>query len=132
MCNCKELPPAIADLDNGRRHFDYQGAQAFAAYFQQFDAEDLSPALDHEISNYACKICLQKWYVECAPEQTSWPVFAMKDMTGKLTAHSAGVAAQKAFLEVLAHGGFSEERCLFKHCSGLTLNGRFVCYAHLQ
>ena len=132
MCKCKELPLAIADLGDGQNRFDYQGEEVFSAYFQNLDTEDFVPALDYEISNYVCKICSQKWYVECAPEQTTWPLFSMKDVTGKLTEKSAGVAAQKAFLEVLAHGGFSEERCLFKNCTGLALNGRFVCYAHLQ
>ncbi|MGK5073174.1 hypothetical protein [Janthinobacterium sp. ZB1P44] len=132
MCNCKKLPSAIADIDYWKTPFDYKGAKEFSAYFQRLDSDDLSPALDYEISNYECRICSQKWYVECAPEQTTWPLFAMKEVAGKLTGKSPGVAAQKALLEVLAHGGFSEEWCLFKNCTGLALNGRFVCYAHLQ
>lgn len=132
MCRCKELPLAVADLGDRKKRFDYQGAQAFAAYFQELDTEDFSPALDHERSHYVCNICSQKWYVECAPEQTSWPLFAMKEVTDTLTWKSTSVAAQKAFLEVLAHGGFSGEPCLFRNCTGLALNGRFVCYAHLQ
>ncbi len=131
MCNCKEMPLAIADLTYWKKRFDYKGGEEFSAYFQDLDTEAFSPALDYEISNYVCKICSQEWCVECAPEQTTWPVFAMKDATGDLTLKSPSVAAQRAFLEVLAHRGFSDKRCLFENCTGLALNGRLVCYAHL-
>ena len=131
MCKCKEVPLAIANLTYWQKRFEYKGAEEFSTYFQDLDTETFLPPLDYEISNYECTICSQKWYVECAPEQTTWVVFAMKDAAGDLTWKSPSVAAQRAFLELLAHRGFSEDRCLFKNCTGLALNGRLVCYAHL-
>jgi hypothetical protein len=135
MCNCKELPLAIADLPGGiglPRGFDFKGASEFPAYFGDLDTEAFLPRLDYGIANYQCQACLQRWYVECAPEQTAYPEFAMKDATGKMTWQSPDVKAQKAFLAVLAHRGFSSGKCLYEHCAALALNGRWVCFAHLS
>ncbi|QBE64304.1 hypothetical protein [Pseudoduganella lutea] len=70
---------AIADLGYLDRGFDFRGAGEFSSYFVDLDTDDFSPALRYGLANYQCGTCLQKWYVECAAEETTYAVFAVKE-----------------------------------------------------
>jgi hypothetical protein len=130
MCNCASVPVAIADPVCYQPGCPPQGLAEFAAYFQELDTDDMLPTLRYEVSNYRCGICSQRWYLECAPEESTFPLFALKDETGTLTERSAAVRSHKDFLEVLAHRGFGTERCIIDGCTGFALNGRALCNVH--
>jgi hypothetical protein len=112
------------------RGIELKGTEEFSTYFQQVDTDSMLPVLDHSTNNYGCKDCSQKWYFELSPEESPWPIFALKDSTGALTPRSNVVEAQKQFLRILAHRGFSTDACLWRNCEALALNGMFVCPKH--
>lgn len=75
MCNCKKLPTCVAEIEYLDRGFQFFGALIHNNYFETPDSEYLEPQLDYSQSMYHCIECGQKWYIECAPEQTLYPKF---------------------------------------------------------
>ena len=133
MCNCHDLPRAICEPHYWSR-IALPGTAIFSAWFQAIDTDEFVPDLDYDIHNYCCGYCGQAWYVECAPEEELFPLFAMKLLNGAAlpTTNSTVITAEKDFLSVLAHCGFSDVACRQAGCQNFALNGRALCHRHLH
>jgi hypothetical protein len=130
MCNCATLPTAVADLTYWLRNAP--SAEVFANYFSPLDCECLVPSLSYTLGDiYQCAFCDQHWYIECAPEETPFPIFAMK-LASNVMPSDNEKASHKQFLSILAHKGFSSAPCLSASCSNFALNGRAFCHVHFQ
>jgi hypothetical protein len=130
MCNCGDRPAAVADPQYWDKNFRFTGLSESPRYFEQLDTTTLAPPLSFSTFLYCCTDCNQAWYIECAPEETPDPVFAMK--LESMTAPSEDdVRAANEFLSVIAHGGFGVTRCTFAHCPNRRLKGRLFCHLHM-
>jgi len=78
MCNCRQLPPCVAEIEFMHRSFAFSGGLIHKHYFETPEGEYLEPQLDYAHFLYRCMECGQEWYIECSPEQTPFPVFALK------------------------------------------------------
>jgi hypothetical protein len=87
------------------------------------------PTSDFSIASYTCTECAQGWWIEFAPEEVMDPAFALK-LRGSVEPSLAGIASAKAFLCILAHGGFDPEQCRHKDCRNWKLRGREICHLH--
>src|ERR1700756_5771026 len=76
-----------------------------------------------------CATFDRAWYVELEPESSPFVAFAMKLET---TNEPLILEAEEAnrFLLVMAHSGFSSQRCQRSGCAELRLRGRALCEAH--
>lgn len=132
MCNCAELPPTIAcHIEYWHRDFDFQGVPGCPAYFQELDTDTIVPSLDYDCTLYVCGSCKQGWYIECLPEETPSPSFAMKLKDSSESPSAAEIEAEKQSLSVLAHCGFEPEKCMKSACQNLRLKGRSLCHLHI-
>ncbi|AJZ88485.1 hypothetical protein VW41_05210 [Klebsiella michiganensis] len=131
MCNCQALPAYVADISYGQNRFQFIGEHLHADYFMPPDSEHFSPALDYSQNQYLCLECGQQWYFECAPEQTSFPLFALK-LISDAEPGVTEINAAKQFLAILAHDGFASEKCRMKGCENFKLKGREMCHLHLR
>src|SRR5579872_505786 len=69
------------------------------------------------------------WYVELEPEASPFVAFAMKLETTNVPLFLEVEEANR-FLLVMAHCGFSSQRCQRSGCAELRLRGRALCEAH--
>lgn len=134
MCDCKNLPETLADLDYWETGsgFDFKGAEEFKRFFQieKLETEKLTPLFDYRESLYRCPECEQNWYLELLPEEELIPEFAVKLDSSKLPTDEL-IRSRKQFLSILAHDGFAPEICLKNDCPNFRLKGRSLCHLHL-
>lgn len=78
MCNCRQLPPCVAEIESMEWGFAFSGALIHKHYFETPERDYLEPQLDYSHSRCRCLECGQEWYIECSPEQTPFPDFAFK------------------------------------------------------
>jgi hypothetical protein len=77
VCNCIQLPSAVADPTYSDCTFDFEGIEKHAVHFQELDVESFEPRLDWRPRVYRRESCQQRWYVECVPEEVLSPLFAL-------------------------------------------------------
>jgi hypothetical protein len=130
MCNCKDLPEYVADLECRDRGFNYGGAAQNSRYFEYLNSEAFVPILDYTHNLYYCAECNQRWYIECLPEETPSPGFALKLNDSVLEPPTKEIAMAKQSLSILAHGGFSSDACRIAGCANACLIGRALCHEH--
>ena len=128
MCNCLEIPDAAAEVGYWDRGFNYQGLSENSACFSPPDGNSLQPSLDYSCFLYRCGECGQYWYIECAPEEQPFPLFALK-LDNSFQPTHAEVQTAKERLCLVAHGGFEEALCKVAGCSNHALKGRTLCYS---
>lgn len=116
MCNCRKLPTCVAEIEYRERGFQFLGASINNHYFETPESEHFEPQLDHSQSIYRCMECGQKWYIECSPEQTPHPEFALKVNELVRLPSVSELQAAKQYLCILAHGGFGSEKCSMVGC----------------
>jgi hypothetical protein len=130
MCNCAELPPAVADPVYQPQTVRKSWPEIFSGIFSLPDFDQLTPSISHSYNGpYQCPVCNQYWYVECAPEEQPFPIFAIK-LASNIMPTEEEKASHKQFLSVLAHMGFSSTRCLMTGCPNFALNDRAFCHFH--
>jgi hypothetical protein len=131
MCNCSRLPTHVADIEYRQRGFLFLGAVLHNRHFETPDSEHFEPNLDYEKTMYLCGDCGQAWYIECLPEETTSPGFALK--ANDVTQPPSGdeVNAAKEYLSILAHDGFHAEKCRMADCNNHKLKGRELCHLHI-
>ena len=76
-----------------------------------------------------CATFNRAWYVELEPESSPFVAFAMKLETTNEPLFLE-VEEAKRFLLVIAHCGFSSQRCQRSGCTDLALRERALCEAH--
>lgn len=132
MCNCRELPPFVVEINCREHGPQLTGLSYHHRYFEIPDSEFFEPPLDHSHSMYRCAECGQMWYFELWPEQTPWPEFALKvdDLTRSPSEQERRAARQ--YLCILAHGGFDSEKCRMAGCHNHKLLGREICHLHFS
>jgi hypothetical protein len=131
MCKCVELPDVVADPTYSDCTFHFEGLEKHGIYFQELETESLEPTLDRYPRVYRCRSCQQWWYVECTPEDTISPLFAMK-CKSESTPSASEILGHKNRLCVLAHGGHESSPCRISGCTNLKLRGREICELHCQ
>lgn len=131
MCNCKELPTCVAEIEYLDRGFQFFGVLIHNHYFETPDSEHFEPQLDYSQFMYHCMECGQKWYIECAPEQTPYPEFALKVNELVRPPSVNELQAAKQYLCILAHGGFGSDKCRMAECQNHKLLGRELCHLHI-
>jgi len=131
MCNCADLPQAVAELEYWNRGFSFQGSTEHAAHFQELDGSSLLPPLNFTHFLYSCGECGQAWYIECLPEEAPVPGFALKLESSASSPSREEIVAAKEILCVLAHGGFESDKCRISGCTNRCLKGRALCQAHI-
>lgn len=75
-----------------------------------------------------CATFDRAWYVELEPESSPFVAFAMKFETTNEPLFLE-VEEAKRFVLVIAHCGFSSNRCQSSGCAELGLRGRALCEA---
>lgn len=131
MCNCSELPNCVAEIGYWERSFVFSGSSINARYFETPDSEHFEPPLDYSQSMYRCAECGQPWYIEGTPEEYPSSIFALKASEITLPPSDEQVKAAKNYLCILAHGGFSSEKCSSMSCQNYKLLGRELCHLHI-
>src|ERR1700739_2926616 len=76
-----------------------------------------------------CATFDRAWYIELEPESSPVVAFAMKLETANEPLFLE-VEEAKRFLLVMAHCGFSSQRCQRSGCAELSLRRRALCEAH--
>jgi hypothetical protein len=131
MCNCRELPSSVAELEYREQDFQYMGDLFHNHYFETPDSDHFEPPLDYSHSMYCCMECGQTWYIECTPEQNPSPKFALKVNEIIRLPSDKKLQAAKQYLCILAHGGFDSEKCRMADCQNHKLLGRELCHLHI-
>ena len=134
MCNCKQLAETVVDLNAGLmgQALPSCGQDLFPCYFGEIESEDFEPQLNYGDLYYCCKECGQAWYFECAPDEITSPVFAIKRYSVEQRLSKDEVNAKKEFITLLAHNGFSDKKCSHIECDNYQLNGKKMCHKHLS
>ncbi len=131
MCNCRQLPACVAEIESLERGFEFSRGFIHNYYFETPESELFEPRLDYSQSMYRCMECGQEWYIECSPEQTPYPEFALK-INGLVRPPSENeLQAAKQYLCILAHGGFGSEKCRMAGCQNHKVLGRELCHLHI-
>lgn len=130
-CNCFDLPDVVADVQYYNCGFKFAGLASHGKHFDVPESDCFLPKLDDNHTMYRCLVCEQCWYIECSPEQSPSPIFAIK--VSEIDAHpsEAVIYAAKSKLCVMAHGGFSTEKCRTLGCQHPALIGRALCHLHI-
>jgi len=115
MCACARLPEAVANQANSENAGKYPGLAFFQSHFQDMKFGALFPNPDISVASYTCTECAQGLRIEFAPEEVVGPVVALK-FRGSVEPSLTGIARAKAFLCILAHGGFDPEQCRNSDC----------------
>lgn len=133
MCNCKKLKKTVFDLDSNwiDQAIAYQGRDVFPEFFAEFEAEEFEPALSYSEFYYCCKTCSQAWYLECASDEVTFPLFGIKLQGIEQRLSKDEVDSQKQFIILLAHNGFGSGKCRQSGCNNYKLNGKELCHHHL-
>lgn len=131
MCNCKNLPPYIADTTYFDKHFQYEGFDKNKIYFQEIESESWYPEMEFDNPIIQCQECGQFWYFEYAPEEMVFPLFGLKIVRSVDAPNEQKVRDAKQQLLLLAHGGIFTERCRVKLCNNFKLKGRELCAKHI-
>lgn len=113
MCNCRKLKEVVVDLDSSwiSQAIPYQGKEAFSSYFEEIEAEEFEPELSYSEFYYTCIACGQAWYFECAPDESTFPLFGIKLECVEQKLSKYEVEAKKDFIIILAHNGFESSKC---------------------
>lgn len=131
MCNCRELPSSVAEPENRGQILALTGISLYQRYFVTPDSNRFEPPLDYSHFLYCCMECGQRWYLECTPEESPHPSFALKvNETTRLPSDEL-LQAVKQYLCILAHGGFDSEKCRAVDCQNHKLLGRELCHLHI-
>lgn len=134
MCNCSELKEFVVNLDSNwlNQAIPYQGKQIFSEYFAEIEAEDFQPDLDYSESYYTCFDCGQAWYLECEPQENTWPLFGIKLSNIEPRLSQNDIESYKKFAVILAHNGFEDTKCRQAGCENFKLKGRELCHQHFS
>jgi hypothetical protein len=132
MCNCVVLPIAVVDILCSETRFNFQGKVEFQPFFESLDSENYLPDLDYSKHHYKCMECGQFWYIENSADQNPAPIFAMKYNGLSYEPTIEEIRAEKDFLLILAHRGFSSTTCRVLGCNNKKLKGREICFLHLS
>ena len=129
MCNCKELPNLVIDVEENWDSNKNEEMVALCSYFFKcIEAEEFEPKLSYSETNYKCLECGQRWYIECAPEECTYPEFAVKFNT--VSPSKDEIRAHKQFLSILMSCGFASEKCRMKGCDNYKLKDMELCHVH--
>lgn len=132
MCNCRELPACVADLEYRDRGFEYLGSEAHYQHFETPESTRFEPELDYSKYMYQCSECGQPWYIECLPDEMPSPGFALKRNDTSQPPSADELKAEKEYLCILAHGGFDSKTCRSAGCNNHKLKGRELCQLHIS
>lgn len=134
MCECRSVGNFFACVDNFSDIINASNTMKdkFSSYFiEKFPCEETLPRFNYGDVYYVCDECGQAWYFECAPVECTYPVFGIKLPNINTKIRDNEINAIKQFLIVLAHEGFSKNKCRHMFCSNYALNGLEVCLNHL-
>ncbi|AXQ23789.1 hypothetical protein BEN71_17715 [Acinetobacter wuhouensis] len=133
MCECHSVgsffvcPNSFLDIFSQ----NYDVKNSFPNYIlESIPCEKAQPEFDYGEFYYACVECQQPWYFECYPDTPTNPIFGIKLIDIKQTLSQNQINSIKQFLVVLAHEGFSENKCIHKGCMDYSLKGIKVCLNH--
>lgn len=134
MCECVTVGDFFAcadgfsDIIKTNNMMQYK----FPYYFiEDSPCEKSYPQFSYGEFYYGCNECGQAWYFECTPEEYTSPIFGIKLANINTKIRDNEINAIKQFLIVLAHEGFSKNKCRHMFCSSYALNGLEVCLNHL-
>lgn len=128
-CRCRDYPFALAPVCNVERDGNYLGSAVFSRFFQTPYLDTLKPTVVFGGMTARCGSCAQAWYVELEPEQTPTVAFALK-LDDLNRPRDVEVRSAQSCLVVLAHNGFSTDRCRQQQCDNFALRGRALCHLH--
>lgn len=134
MCECKNVGDFFACADGFSDIIKINNVMKdkFPGYFLEASpCENSFPKFSYSESYYVCSECDQVWYFECVPDEYTYPVFGIKLLDVDTKIKDNEINAIKQFLIVLAHEGFSQNKCRHMLCSNYSLNGLSVCLNHL-
>jgi len=133
MCECQSVgnffvcPSSFSDIFS----HNYDMKDRFPHYIiEDTPCEEAQPEFDYGEFYYVCAECQQSWYFECYPEKPTYPIFGVKIPSINKMLSQNKINSIKQFLIVLAHEGFSENKCIHKGCMDYSLNGIKVCLNH--
>lgn len=133
MCQCQFVgdffvcPTEFTDIIS----HNYNIKDKFSSYIiEDSPCEVVQPQFDYGDFYYICSECQQKWYFECYPETPTFPIFGIKMLNTTSILSQNKINSIKQFLVVLAHEGFSENKCIHKGCMNYSLNEAKVCLNH--
>lgn len=133
MCTCKKIDNFFvcpSDHTNIFSHLSDRKNHYPNYIIEDSPCEETYPEFDYSKFYYKCLQCSQKWYFECYPSTPTAPIFGIKvsDLNKQLSQNY--INCIKQFLVVLAHDGFSENKCIHKGCYNYSLNRIKVCLNH--
>ena len=133
MCNCSDLPKAVIEvsLSWAFRSVKMEGVENFPQYFSGLESEEFEPELNYDTSYYHCKVCRQRWYIYLDSDESPSPWLVIKHDNVDLPLSEKEIEAEKQFLTILAHNGFSSAQCRISECGNLKLKGKELCHIHL-
>ena len=114
------------------RGFNFLGAGSQSKYLEEIESDSWDPELEFKECNVKCLECGQYWYFECAPEESTFPLFGMKYRDHGYEPSAEEVESKKEQLSLLMHGGTSSSGCRIKGCTNRKLNGRELCVKHIS
>lgn len=79
MCNCRQLPACVAEIESLERGFEFSRGFIHNYYFETPESELFEPRLDYSQSMYRCMECGQEWYIECSPGTDTLSRVCLKD-----------------------------------------------------
>ncbi|WEV50134.1 hypothetical protein OZX61_12415 (plasmid) [Acinetobacter sp. ESL0695] len=133
MCKCQYVgnfficPSSSSDVFS--HNYDVKGR--FPHYIiEDSPCEEAQPKFYYGESYYICAECQQPWYFECYPDTLTYPIFGIKISDINKILNQNQINSIKQFLVVLAHEGFSENKCIYKGCMDYSLKGIKVCLNH--
>lgn len=134
MCNCGKLREIVLDLDSNwvGQAVTCQGREVFSGFFEGIESESFEPSLGCSELYYCCQSCGQSWYIECAPDEMTFPLFGIKLQSNEHRLSENEIFAKKKFITILAHNGFDSEKCRHLGCDNYKLNGKQLCHNHLS
>lgn len=131
MCNCADLPELVCDPSYYNKGFSFEGIKSYPEYFDGIDSDYWVPDLEYCECNSRCKDCGQEWYLECAPEESTFPLFGLKTRGPGYEPSKEEIKDKKETLSLMAHGGTDEFVCRIKECNNNKLKGREFCVEHI-
>jgi len=133
MCECQNVGEFFVCPDSFSNIFsnNYEMKNRFSHYIvEETPCEETHPKFDYNTFYYVCSECEQAWYFECYPDTPTAPILGIKLSDVNQTLSQNRINSIKQFLVVLAHEGFSENKCIHKGCMDYSLNGINLCLNH--
>ncbi len=135
MCECQTVGDFFVCNNNQSNIFSHplNAKNKFPNYLMEDSPCDQAQiTFEYGEFYYTCSECQQSWYFECYPSTPTYPIFGIKTENEDVRLSPNKINSTKQFLTILAHEGFSENKCLHQGCNNYALKGIQICIHHFS